>query len=128
MSKYKTLIKKYILYLVRWQLSSPVLAICLWWLVDAPVWLATVVANFIGGLIFFWVDKFIFTGSLLGQMWEVRDHVLCSDCGAIARGYRLAFASGYDRTKDEKPKFRCETCSISKARALKEQGVLVDVH
>jgi len=52
--------KKYLLYLLRWQLSTPVLAICLCWLSTLGEFWATVVANLIGGLIFFWVDKKIF--------------------------------------------------------------------
>jgi len=54
------MIKKYILYLLRWQLSTPILAVCLIWLAGlGEVW-ATIVANLIGGLIFFWVDRLIF--------------------------------------------------------------------
>lgn len=52
--------KKFILYLIRWQLSSPILALCLWWLDPLGVVWATIVANLIGGCIFFWVDKIIF--------------------------------------------------------------------
>lgn len=52
--------KKYILYLIRWQLSTPLLAICLNWLSDMDVLWATIISNLIGGLIFFWVDKYIF--------------------------------------------------------------------
>ena len=52
--------KKYALYLIRWQLSTPVLAICLHYLAGLGEFWATVVANLIGGLIFFWVDKKIF--------------------------------------------------------------------
>ena len=52
--------KKYVLYLLRWQLSTPILAICLIWLAGLGELWATIVANLIGGLIFFWVDKWIF--------------------------------------------------------------------
>lgn len=58
----KSLIKKYALYLLRWQLSTPILAVCLAWLGGLGEWPATIIANLIGGLIFFWVDKYIFTG------------------------------------------------------------------
>lgn len=54
---------KFILYLLRWQLSTPVLYICLWWLADTNGWLATFTANLIGGSIFFWVDRWIFRHS-----------------------------------------------------------------
>ncbi len=52
--------KKFVLYLVRWQLSSPILAVCMVWMGEWNVAIATIVANLIGGCIFFWVDKWIF--------------------------------------------------------------------
>lgn len=52
--------KKFFLYLVRWQLSSPILAVCMVWMGGWNVALATIVANLIGGCIFFWVDRWIF--------------------------------------------------------------------
>ena len=52
--------KKFVLYLVRWQLSSPILAVCMVWMGGWNVAVATIVANLIGGCIFFWVDKWIF--------------------------------------------------------------------
>ena len=57
----KNLIKQYLLYLLRWQLSTPLLAFILWLFgVGASPIIPTIIANLIGGLIFFWVDKFIF--------------------------------------------------------------------
>ena len=53
------MIKKYILYLIRWQLSTPVLALILY-ILKINVILETIIANLIGGLIFFWVDYKIF--------------------------------------------------------------------
>lgn len=116
--------KRYGLYLVRWQLSTPILAVVLYWLAWAGEMWATIVANFIGGLIFFWVDTFIFTSRRLNAQWEVADNVQCVDCGRIARGYRLVKTANYDRT-DAVPKFRCETCSIQKTVQLRQEGVLV---
>ena len=52
--------KKFFLYLLRWQLSSPILAICMVWLGGWNVVAATIAANLIGGCIFFWVDRWIF--------------------------------------------------------------------
>lgn len=52
--------KKFFLYLIRWQLSSPILAVCLVWLGGFNVVIATIIANLIGGCIFFWVDRWIF--------------------------------------------------------------------
>ena len=54
------LTKQYLLYLLRWQLSTPVLALCLVFLGGLGEMWACIVANLIGGLIFFWVDKLIF--------------------------------------------------------------------
>lgn len=51
---------QYLLYLIRWQLSTPILAVCLIWLGGLGEVPATIMANLIGGLIFFWVDKLIF--------------------------------------------------------------------
>ena len=52
---------KFVLYLIRWQLSSPILFACLCLLPVGDKLSATVLANFIGGCIFYFVDKFIFT-------------------------------------------------------------------
>ena len=52
--------RRFALYMLRWQLSSPILAVCLIWLGGlGPVW-ATIIANGIGGAIFYFVDKRIF--------------------------------------------------------------------
>lgn len=52
--------KQYLIYLLRWQLSTPILALVLWCLRDVGTLWATIIANVIGGLIFFWVDRMIF--------------------------------------------------------------------
>ena len=54
-----TNIKQFLIYLFRWQLSTPILALCLSWLPFNTI-LNTIVANLIGGIIFFWIDKRIF--------------------------------------------------------------------
>ena len=51
--------KRYILYLLRWQLSSPILALVLY-ILKINVILETIIANLIGGMIFYFVDKKIF--------------------------------------------------------------------
>ena len=116
--------KQYALYLFRWQLSTPILAIVLIWMAFTNKWIATVVANLIGGLIFFWVDKFIFTSKMLKAQWEIEENVECSDCHKIARGYRLVKTKNYDKTKHI-PKFRCELCSQKKTDKLRQAGILV---
>ncbi len=114
--------RQYAAYLVRWQLSTPILAIVLIVLASMNKWAATIIANLIGGLIFFWVDRFIFTSRLLQAQWEVQDNVTCADCGRTARGYRLVKTWNYDRT-DAAPEFRCETCSQKKTERLRQAGV-----
>ena len=47
------------MYLLRWQLSTPILAICLSFFNFGNFW-NTVLANLFGGLIFFWIDRLIF--------------------------------------------------------------------
>ncbi|OPY69698.1 MAG: hypothetical protein A4E62_01752 [Syntrophorhabdus sp. PtaU1.Bin002] len=84
---------------------------------------ATVIANFIGGLIFYWIDMFIFTSDRLAVQWEVKDAVRCVDCGREARGYRVIRAKEYDRTRDIHPQFRCEACSEKKTEELRQRGI-----
>lgn len=49
---------RFLLYLCRWQLSSPILWACLLVLTDkvGAFW-ATVLSNLVGGIIFYFVDK-----------------------------------------------------------------------
>lgn len=52
---------RFIAYLLRWQLSTPVLWVCLYLLLPCMSELgATIVANFVGGCTFYYVDKLIF--------------------------------------------------------------------
>lgn len=118
--------KRYALYLLRWQLSTPILALVLIWLDNFHSTFATVVANLIGGLIFFWVDKFIFTSDVLAPQWEIKEDITCVDCGIKARGFRLVKTKNYDRTQDTQPEFRCEECSKRKLKELKERGVEIE--
>ena len=53
--------KRFLIYLFRWQCSSPILAIVLY-LLKTNVIIETIIANLIGGIIFYWVDKKIFNG------------------------------------------------------------------
>ncbi|HOD86022.1 MAG TPA: hypothetical protein PKK41_05370 [Methanoculleus sp.] len=115
--------KRYVLYLIRWQLSTPILAGVLALLGGLGALTATIIANLIGGLIFFWVDRFIFTSETLSAQWEVREEVRCADCGTIARGYRLVRAKNYDKTRDPAPEFRCEACSKRKSEELRRRGI-----
>ncbi|MEI7855904.1 MAG: hypothetical protein WCH85_00185 [Methanomicrobiales archaeon] len=117
--------KRYGLYLLRWQASTPLLAVVGILLVSMGQWVAAIVANLIGGLIFVWVDQFIFTSQSLAAQWEVKESITCVDCGKTARGYRLVRSGDYDRTHDHEPEFRCEDGSQKKTEELKERGVKV---
>ena len=113
--------KKYAFYLLRWQLSTPILAIVLILLAKMPTIAATVIANLIGGLIFFWVDRFIFRQLSQEPLREIRDDVVCYTCGKHGRGYRIAEWMRYNRRHDNNPQFRCEECKDAKAREVKEK-------
>jgi hypothetical protein len=113
---------RYLLYLLRWQLSTPILAVVIW-MVHLPTLWQTVVANLIGGLIFFWVDRFIFRSRIV-EKWEIKIGT-CHDCGAQGRLVRLAAAPGYDRLNDEAPEFRCHVCSRTKLDELRGRGIQV---
>lgn len=124
--------RRYFLYLVRWQLSTPLLApIVAYFKHSSSVfgtredWIAATIANLIGGIIFFWVDSFIFTSKSLDASWEVKENVRCADCKKLCRGYRLVKTANYDRLKDLNPEFRCEEHSKKKAKKLQEMGVKI---
>jgi hypothetical protein len=52
---------KLLLYLCRWQLSTPILAIVTMYTVDKiGSFYSAIIANLIGGLIFYKIDKLIF--------------------------------------------------------------------
>ena len=117
--------KRYGLYLLRWQASTPILAGVGVLLASMGQLVAAIVANLIGGLIFFWVDQFIFTSQALAAQWEVKENITCADCGKVARGYRLVRSGDYDKSSDRAPQFRCEECSTKKSELLRSQGVKV---
>ena len=114
-------VKRFTLYLLRWQLSTPIL-----WLVvrnlGAGLW-STVVANLIGGSIFFWVDRFIFTSKAV-EMWHVKEKGICDNCGKEASLWRLALAPGYDR-RDFEPKYFCMECSKKRTDELRRKGIKI---
>lgn len=120
------------MYLIRWQLSTPLLAPMVAYFKHSSSvfgtkedWVAAIIANFIGGLIFFWVDSFIFTSRGLSTQWEIKDSVRCVDCGKLCRGYRLVKTDNYDRLKDRYPEFRCENHSKRKAKRMQKKGIQI---
>ena len=111
---------RFILYLIRWQLSTPIL-----WLVVRQLGAslnATIIANLIGGAIFFWVDKFIFTSKAV-EVWHIKEGK-CDRCGRVSHLWRLIKTLGYDRS-DSKPIFLCIDCSKEKTDELRAQGIPV---
>jgi hypothetical protein len=119
------MLKRYLIYILRWQLSTPILAVVLILLASFNKWTATVIANFIGALIFFWVDRAIFTWRGRRPLWEIEPEVACADCGATGRGYRVVKSAKYDRLNDPRPQFRCAACAERKLNDLRERGVAV---
>lgn len=114
------MLKRYTLYLLRWQASTPILAAFVWLLTEHIGAMATtVLANLVGGLIFFWIDMMIFKKKdfiSVGELWEIKPKEQCVDCGQERRGYRLVKSRdlNYDRSEDKHPQFRCRRCSAKK--------------
>lgn len=53
--------KRLLLYLLRWQLSTPILAIVVHYTIALyGSLISTIIANLIGGLLFYKIDKIIF--------------------------------------------------------------------
>jgi hypothetical protein len=51
--------KRFLLYLLRWQISTIILAPCIYYL-PFNVIVKTIIANLIGGCLFYFIDKWIF--------------------------------------------------------------------
>ena len=85
------------------------------------IW-ATVVANLIGGAIFFWIDRFIFTSQAL-EVWHIKEGT-CDKCGAQSHLWRLVKTAGYDKSS-ALPVFLCLKCSKEKTDELRAQGIPV---
>jgi hypothetical protein len=111
--------KRFIFYLIRWQLSTPILWLAVKQL-GVGIW-STVIANLIGGAIFFWIDRFIFTSAVF-EVWHTKDKSKCDKCGKIASVWRLVKTRDYDRSGAE-PKFLCVKCSQEKLKELQDKGI-----
>ena len=113
--------KRFTLYLIRWQLSTPLL-----WLIvrnlGAGLW-QTMLANLVGGSIFFWVDKFIFTSKAV-EMWHFKEKGKCDNCGASTSLWRLVLAPSYDKRESD-PKFFCMACSKKRTDQLRASGIKI---
>lgn len=124
------MIKRFAAYFLRWQLSSPILAVVIAWVKGSPSWFGTpedwysaAIANAIGACIFFWVDRFIFTSKAV-EMWHVIKEGQCDQCGKVTELWRLTLAPGYDKRKDE-PKYLCMSCSKKKTDELRSKGIKI---
>lgn len=116
------MVKKFIIYIFRWQLSTPIL-----WLVVHRLGVgiaSTVIANLIGASIFFWVDRFIFKAKHSLELWQIKEGECCQHCGRKTSLWRLVKTENYDRT-DASAVFLCRSCSQRKVQELKERGVNV---
>lgn len=112
-------IGRLLLYLLRWQLSTPILAIVIWLLPWNSV-VEAVIANLIGGLIFYWVDRLIFKQVKIYIWWEKREGV-CVDCGEVGNTMRVIRAGRYNREEDENPQYRCKKCADTKLKEVLEK-------
>jgi hypothetical protein len=87
----------------------------------SPMW-QTIIANLIGGIIFFYIDSQIFnvTKRFKDEVWETIEKVRCCDCNKEEKGYRLIYKkdSKYNRI-DHTPEFRCSECSAKKYKGEK---------
>jgi hypothetical protein len=117
---------KLFFYMIRWQLSTPILAGITYLFTDQMESIASAfVANIVGALIFYWFDLVTFLFSSLSHQWEVKENIICYDCMKQSnRGYRLVIAPRYNRMNHE-PQFRCECCSDKKVKQLRSEGLKI---
>lgn len=52
--------KKFLLYAIKWQGGSPIMAATMFLLPIDNIWIKTIIANIIGAIIFYPIDNFIF--------------------------------------------------------------------
>ena len=78
----------------------------------------TVIANFIGSLIFFNVDRIIFRSTSKVPLWEIVDDKECYECGTFGTCFRIVEWRGYNRRVVDKPQFRCEKCRNHKMKEI----------
>jgi hypothetical protein len=85
--------------------------------------------QFILANVFWFVDKAIFKSHFkipaFYPLWQIKENVVCADCGEICEGYRLVKTKNYDKLSDPQPEFRCKTCRERKLQELRERGVEV---
>jgi len=120
---------RFVLYLGRWQLSSPILAPIVALFTGSPIWgtwqtwAGTITANLVGASIFYWVDRFIFTSKAV-EMWHFKESGMCDKCGKESSLWRLTLAPNYDK-RNAVPKFLCHECSKIKTDELRKKGIKI---
>lgn len=65
--------KKFLLYALKWQGGTPIMAITMSLLPINNLWAKTIIANIIGAIIFYPIDNLIF-GMGKGKINEVNKH------------------------------------------------------
>ncbi len=117
------IIGRYLLYLARWQLSTPVLALWLYLFHLGGTAFSTIMANLMGGLLFFRVDRYLFKSEWF-EVWQVTEG-RCHECGeAFEVLFRLIRAPAYNRLYSM-PAFLCIECSKRTIAALRARGIPV---
>jgi hypothetical protein len=111
--------KQYLLYLFRWQCSTPILAVVIWLLHFDSISEA-IIANLIGGLLFYWVDRLIFKQVRVYVWWEKTEGV-CVDCGKKGTTMRVIKAGKYNKEDDSNPQYRCKECANRKLKEVLER-------
>jgi hypothetical protein len=101
--------KKYGLYLLRWQLSTPILAGALYVLTFLDTLSATIVANLLGGLIFFWVDRYIFASNQLKGQLKMKSSIVNADCAREMRARNDSKTEACSRITDGHPNFSAKS-------------------
>ena len=59
--------KRFAVYALRWQLSTPILALCIVGFASLGSFWATVIANAIGAVMFWWFDRYLFKKKKIGS-------------------------------------------------------------
>ena len=82
------------------------------------VFITFLLNQFILANVFWFVDKAIFKSHFkipaFYPLWQIKENVVCADCGEICEGYRLVKTKNYDKLSDPQPEFRCKTCREKK--------------
>jgi len=117
--------KKFFLYLLRWQCSTPILAVVTTWLASQNEWVAAAVANLIGGCIFFFIDRLIFKQPNSDiPLWQIAkgDNQYCYNCQKKSPVlFRVIEWKKFNwRAQRKDIHFRCAACAEQKLRALEE--------